>query len=424
MQFKKFEFINASGQKLSARLDLPLDGKPVAYALFAHCFTCSKNLKAIAHISRALTRESVAVVRFDFTGLGESEGEFGDTTFSSNVEDLVAASQFMEKNFEAPRILIGHSFGGAAVLQAAANIPSSVAVVTIASPADPGHVKHTLGSTKEKIESRGEAEVNLAGRTFKIKKQFLDDLKFVNMQETLRHLNRALLIFHSPIDDIVGIENAARIFQAARHPKSFISLDQADHLLSDVKDSRYVGTVIAAWALKYINGPQKDKPPKNDTQHHVMTSTGPSGYLTDIMVNNHGLVADEPIALGGTNLGPTPFEYLTAALGACTSMTLRIYADRKEWPLESVKVRLNHKKIPAIECETCETNEGMVDHFEREIEVEGPLDDAQLKRLTQIADRCPVHRALKSEILITTELKKELEITESMEGTLDLDIKL
>ena len=406
MQFQKFEFTNTSGQRLSARLDLPLDGKPVAYALFAHCFTCSKNLKAIAHISRALTRASIAVMRFDFTGLGESEGEFGDTNFSSNVEDLVTASRFMEDNFEAPKILIGHSFGGAAVLQAAASIPSSAAVVTIAAPADPGHVKHALGSTKEKIESQGAAEVNLAGRIFKIKKQFLDDLKFVNMQETLRHLNKALLIFHSPIDEIVGIENAAQIFQAARHPKSFISLDRADHLLMDPRDSRYVGTVIAAWAAKYVNGSQKDGAAKAESEHHVVTRTGPSGYLTDIMVNNHSLVADEPIAVGGTDLGPTPFEYLTAALGACTSMTLRMYADRKEWPLESVSVQLNHKKIPAADCKTCETQKGMLDQFDREIEITGPLDDDQIKRLLQIADRCPVHRALKSEVIINTRFKQ------------------
>jgi len=406
MQFKKLEFTNTSGQKLSARLDLPLDEQPVAYALFAHCFTCSKNLKAIAHISRALTRESIAVMRFDFTGLGESEGEFGETNFSSNVEDLVTASQVMEDNFEAPKILIGHSFGGAAVLQAAARIPSSVAVVTIGAPADPGHVKHALGSIKEEIESQGAAEVNLAGRTFKIKKQFLDDLKFVNMQETLRHLNRALLIFHSPIDEIVGIENAAQIFQAARHPKSFISLDQADHLLMDPKDSRYVGTVIAAWAVKYINASQKDVAERAVTEHHVVTHTSPSGYLTDIMVNNHSLVADEPIAVGGTNLGPTPFEYLAAALGACTSMTLRMYADRKKWPLESVSVQLNHKKIPASDCKSCETKQGMLDQFDREIELAGLLDDDQKKRLLQIADRCPVHKTLKSEIIINTKLKQ------------------
>jgi putative redox protein len=406
MQFKNLEFENESGQKLSARLDLPLDGKPIAYALFAHCFTCSKNLKAIVHISRALTGAGVAVMRFDFTGLGESEGDFWETTFSSNVGDLVTAAQHMATNFEAPKILIGHSFGGAAVLQAAAKIPSSLAVVTIAAPAEPGHVKHVLGSTKETIERQGEAEVDLAGRTFKIKKQFLDDLEFVNMQATLRDLNRALLIFHSPIDDIVGIDNAAQIFQAARHPKSFISLDKADHLLSNSNDSRYVGAVIAAWSLKYVNGSQAEVSETGSTDEQVVTRTGRSGYLTDIMVNNHSLIADEPLGVGGTNLGPTPFEYLTSALGACTSMTLRMYADRKEWPLESVNVKLKHKKIPAAECETCETKQGMLDQFDREIELEGPLDADQKKRLQQIADRCPVHRTLKSEIIINTKLKE------------------
>jgi len=252
MQFKKLEFANPNGQKLSGRLDLPPDGKPIAYALFAHCFTCSKNIKAISHISRALTREGFAVMRFDFTGLGESEGEFADTNFSSNVEDLVAAAQFMAARYEAPKILIGHSFGGTAVLQAASDIPSAVAVVSIAAPADPGHVVHALGSSKEKIEKNGEAEVNLAGRPFKIKKQFLDDIQLVHMQTTLRDLNKSLLIMHSPTDDVVGIENAAQIYQFARHPKSFISLDKADHLLSDHRDSIYVGLVIAAWAQRYV----------------------------------------------------------------------------------------------------------------------------------------------------------------------------
>jgi putative redox protein len=252
MQFKKLEFTNEAGQVLSARLDLAADEKTRAYALFAHCFTCSKDLKAIAHISRALTSEGIAVLRFDFTGLGESEGDFADTNLSSNVGDLVVASEFLKANFEAPAILIGHSFGGAAVLQAASAIPSSQAVVTIAAPADPAHVRQALGSIKETIEHQGEAEVNLVGRTFRIKKQFLDDLTLINMQETLRRLNRALLIFHSPVDDVVGIENAVQIFQAARHPKSFISLDKADHLLTDSNDSRYVGKVIAAWALRYV----------------------------------------------------------------------------------------------------------------------------------------------------------------------------
>ena len=252
MKFKKLEFRNESGQKLSARLDFPPVENPSAYALFAHCFTCSKNIKAISHISRALTANGIAVMRFDFTGLGDSEGEFADTNFSSNVGDLVMAAEFMTTQFNAPKILIGHSLGGAAVLQATARIPSATAVITIAAPADPGHVTRALGDTKDIIESRGEANVNLAGRTFKIKKQFLDDLESVSMQQTVRNLNRALLIFHSPVDGVVGIENAAKIFQIARHPKSFISLDKADHLLMNPKDSQYVGSLIAAWAMRYV----------------------------------------------------------------------------------------------------------------------------------------------------------------------------
>jgi putative redox protein len=259
MRFKKIEFKNADAITLSARIDFPDSGKPLAYALFAHCFTCSKNLKAISHLSRALVGLGIAVLRFDFTGLGESQGEFADTNFSSNVDDLVSASEYMGKHFKAPRIIIGHSLGGAAVLQAASRIPSAVAVVSIAAPADPGHVKKALGSSKAMIESRGEADVNLAGRTFRIKKHFLDDLKMVNMKQVLRKLNKALLILHSPLDEIVGIENAAQIFQAARHPKSFISLDKADHLLTNPDDSRYAGAVIAVWAMKYIHNSAEDK---------------------------------------------------------------------------------------------------------------------------------------------------------------------
>ena len=253
MQFKNLKFSNTAGQALSARIDLPGDAAPLAYALLAHCFTCSKNIKAISHISRALTRQRIAVLRFDFTGLGESEGDFADTNFSSNVADLVQAAEFMATSYGAPKILIGHSLGGAAVLQAAAKISSALAVVTIAAPADPGHVSLALGESKEIIEQRGEAVVDLAGRNFKIKKQFLEDLQSVRMQDTIRNLNRALLIFHSPYDRVVGIENAAKIFQTARHPKSFISLDQADHLLMNPADSQYVGAVIAAWAIRYLN---------------------------------------------------------------------------------------------------------------------------------------------------------------------------
>jgi putative redox protein len=291
------------------------------------------------------------------------------------------------------------------VLQAAGRISSATAVVTLAAPSDPQHVTHALGSTTASIQNRGQADVNLAGRTFTLKKQFLDDLKFVNMKEALKNLNRALLVLHSPLDETVGIENAAQIFQAARHPKSFISLDKADHLLTNSEDSLYAGSVIAAWALKYVDASQKDEPKSDRAVNQVIARIGKSGYITDIMAQGHHLVADEPISMGGTDLGPAPYGYLMAGLGACTAMTLRMYSDRKEWPLDGVTVKLNHQKIYAADCETCETKEGKLDQIEREIELTGDLDDQQKLRLMQIADRCPVHRTLKSEIVIKTELK-------------------
>ena len=405
MQFKNLEFKNKDGQTLSARLDLPVDGKPLAYALFAHCFTCSKNIKAVAHISRALTREGLAVLRFDFTGLGESEGDFADTNFSSNVDDLLLAADFLKSNYHAPEILIGHSFGGAAVLQAASRIPSSTAVVTIAAPSDPQHVTRALGSATASIQNQGQADVTLAGRTFTLKKQFLDDLNFVNMADTLKNLDRSLLILHSPIDETVGIENAAQIFQAARHPKSFISLDTADHLLTDSADSLYAGSVIAAWARKYVGASLKEEPKTANEKNQVITRIGRSGYVTDIMAAGHGLVADEPISKGGTDKGPAPFDLLMAGLGTCKAMTLRMYSDRKQWPLEAVTVKLNHKKIDAADCETCQTKEGRLDQFDCEIDLSGELDDQQKQRLLQIADRCPVHRTLHSEIVVRSKLK-------------------
>ena len=366
MQFKNLEFKNRDGHILAARLDLPLEGKPLAYALFAHCFTCSKNTKAIAHISRALCRQGLAVMRFDFTGLGESEGNFADTNFSSNVDDLIVAADFLKANYRAPEILIGHSFGGAAVIQAASRIPSSTAVVSIAAPSDPQHVTRALGKAAVSIQNQGQADVVLAGRTFTLKKQFLDDLDFVNMAETLKNLNRALLVLHSPIDETVGIENAARIFQAARHPKSFISLDKADHLLTNSEDSLYAGSVIAAWARKYVSASYADKTKMEGAENHVIAQIGKTGLTTDILAEGHRLIADEPVSIGGNGSGPTPYGYLLAGLGACTAMTLRMYADRKEWPLDSVTVKLDHQKIHAADCEDCQTKEGKLDQIERE----------------------------------------------------------
>lgn len=406
MQSTRLDFENARGEKLSARLDLPVDGEPRAYVLFAHCFTCSKNLRAVSNISRALTQRGFAVLRFDFTGLGESEVDFADTNFSSNVEDLVYAARFLEQSFRAPDILVGHSLGGAAVLQAASQLPQVRAVATIGAPADPEHVTHLLEEAREDIEKKGQANVQLAGRTFTIKKQFLDDLEGSSMENYIRSLKRPLLIFHSPIDNTVGIENAAKIFQHAMHPKSFVSLDKADHLLTDQDDSRYVGAVLAAWAAKYIPAPAQPQHRQPEAEaNRIVVQTGAEGFVTTIMANGHALVADEPLKLGGTNQGPTPYELLAASLGACTSITLRMYADRKKWPLEAVTVRLTHQKIHGKDCEVCETNAPRIDRFDREIELEGPLSEDQRQRLLEIADKCPVHRTLHSEIWINTTLK-------------------
>jgi putative redox protein len=403
MHTKKINFENASGHRLAALLDLPVDDAPVAYALFAHCFTCSKDYKGVARVSRALAAEGIAVLRFDFTGLGGSEGEFADTTFSSNVEDLVAASGFMSRELAAPKILIGHSLGGAAVLQAAARIPSAAAVVTIAAPASTDHLAGMIRSSAADIETAGEAEVEIAGRSFRIRKEFLDDLSEVNMSEAIAGLGRALLVLHSPLDSIVGIEHASRIFETAGHPKSFISLDRADHLLSDATDGRYVGSMIAAWARRFVDTPQEETKKARPGDNRVLARTE-SGYRTEILANGHPLVADEPLRVGGTNTGPTPYELLASALGACTTITLRMYADRKGWPVEAVEVRLKHEKVHCDDCAESEKAGSRIDRFTREIRVEGDLDEAQRGRMLEIADRCPVHRTLKTPAEIVTTL--------------------
>lgn len=405
MTLKKLYFKGSGGNQLSALLDLPADGHPEAFALFAHCFTCTKNLKSINHISRALTRERVAVLRFDFTGLGESEGDFADTNFSTNIADLVAAADFLESEYEAPKILIGHSLGGAAVLQAAGKIRSSKAVAVIGAPADPAHVMRHFREHQETIALDGEAEIAIEGRPFRIKKQFLDDLGAVEMEKAVRNLKKALLIFHSPVDDTVGIDNAAKIFQYARHPKSFISLDQADHLLMNASDARYVGAMIASWVRKYLSIDRPETLEGSIEKNRVVARIGETGFRTEIMANGLSLVADEPVSAGGTNMGPTPYDYLVAGLGACTAMTLRMYADHKQWPLKEVVVSLSHKKIHARDCQACETDQVMVDRIERDVEVKGPLDASQSKRLMEIADRCPVHRTLESKVSIHTTLK-------------------
>ena len=394
-------FPGAFGTSLAARLDLPAQ-TPLAYALFAHCFTCSKDSLAATRISAALTERGIGVLRFDFTGLGGSDGDFSNTNFSSNVADLVAAANWLRTQHQAPAILIGHSLGGAAVLAAAHEVAEAVAVATIGAPYDPGHVQHLFADAAPVITANGEAEVTLAGRKFTIRKQFLDDLAGQSGRERIGALRKALLIFHSPRDTTVDIDNAARIFMAAKHPKSFVSLDTADHLLTDKADAVYAASVLAAWASRYI---QVNDGPATAVAGVVTVSETHEGKFTQtINAGPNRARADEPASVGGDDSGFTPYDLLLAGLGACTSMTLRMYAEQKKWSLQHVSVRLRHAKIHAQDCAECETRVGTLDRIEREIEITGELDDAQRARLMEIADKCPVHRTLHSEVSIKTRL--------------------
>ena len=405
MKSKSIYFSNNRGERLAATLDLPEDEAPISYALFAHCFTCTKSLKAAINIAAALNREKIAVLRFDFTGLGQSEGSFADTNFSSNVADLVLAAEYLAKEFQPPQIIIGHSLGGAAVIQAAEKIPSLRAVVTIAAPHDPGHVAHLFKNMRQQIEENGSAEVNLAGRKFTIKKQFLEDLEMQELDTHIKSLKTALMVMHSARDTMVSIDNAANIYKAAKHPKSFISLDDADHLLLKEKDSLYVGMMIAAWSHRYIETPVQEETEKINIDNRVTTSTANEDFFTEVFANGHAMIADEPVKYGGTNRGPSPYEYLLAGLGACTSMTLQMYARRKNLPLEKAVVRMTHEKIHADDCDHCESAEGKIDRVVREIELLGELNDEQRQRLLEIAERCPVHKTLHSEVDIISKLK-------------------
>ena len=401
MRTERLEFANAKGEKLAALIDLPL-GIPNAFALFAHCFTCGKDNLAAKRISERLAICGIGVLRFDFTGLGTSEGEFADTHFSSNVDDLVAAADHLRKTYGTPAILIGHSLGGAAMLAAAHRIADARAIVTIAAPCDPAHVTGLFKEHVDKIREQGEVEVSLAGRPFRIKREFLDDIAEQRIRDCLANLRKALLVFHSPTDDIVGIENASHIFTAAKHPKSFVSLAGADHLLSKRDDAVYVANVITAWAERYIERPAERGDQQIEVGTVLVRETGNGKFQQEVLSGPHRFLADEPVKVGGLDSGPGPYDLLLAGLGACTSMTLRLYAEHKKLPLERVSVRLMHNRIHAEDCLNCETKEGMVDRVDRNITMEGPLDAEQRKRLLEIADKCPVHRTLESEINIRT----------------------
>jgi uncharacterized OsmC-like protein/fermentation-respiration switch protein FrsA (DUF1100 family) len=400
---ERFQFTGSEGQQLAAALDLP-EHEPKAYALFAHCFTCGKDVLAAKRIAVALAAKGIAVLRFDFTGLGSSEGDFANSTFSSNVADLVRAADHLRETRKAPAILIGHSLGGAAILAAAGQIPDAKAVVTIAAPSDPAHVTGLFADRIEHIRTHGESEVSLAGRPFRIKREFLDDIAEHSLMAHVAQLHKALLVMHAPTDDTVGIDNATRIFVTAKHPKSFVSLAGADHLLTNKNDAAYVADVIAAWVSRYLD-PVVSEPaadPGEAPRNVVVRETRDSKFQQTISTGPHRLLADEPVAAGGEDSGPGPYDFLLASLGACTSMTMRMYADRKSLPLERITVTLQHQKIHAEDCAECETRTGMLDQIDRVIAMEGALDAEQRSKLMEIADKCPVHRTLTSEIRILT----------------------
>jgi uncharacterized OsmC-like protein/fermentation-respiration switch protein FrsA (DUF1100 family) len=402
MQSKKVSFPNDNGETLAGILDLP-PGEPRAFALFAHCFTCSKNLKAATNISRAMTDTGIAVLRFDFTGLGQSEGAFEDASFSSNVADLLSAVAWLEAEHLAPQILFGHSLGGTAILQAAPSIPSAVAVATIASPFDPAHVAHLFRESEDELREKGIAEVQLGGRPFRVKEQFLDDLSQHDLPAAISGLRKALLVMHAPLDAVVEVDNASLMFAAAKHPKSFVSLDKADHLLSCDDDSRYVGQMLASWSAHYL-APDEPHDALEPVAGAVVARTFIDGFRTDVVAGNHSFVADEPLSVGGSDLGPTPYDLLSAALATCTTMTLKMYASLKKFDLTSVRVEVSHGKIHAEDCGDCDGASGKIDEFQRVLALHGDMTEEQRQRMLEIADRCPVHKTLHGEIKVRTKL--------------------
>ncbi len=407
----KLEFANADGQTLAGLLETPPAGTAIArYALFAHCFTCGKDIAAASRISRALAARGIAVLRFDFTGLGNSDGDFANTSFSSNVQDLLAAAAALAREYRAPELLIGHSLGGAAVLTAASRLPEVKAVATIGAPATADHVRQLFAGEADEISRRGEATVRIGLREFTIRRQFLDDLHSYGSADYLRGLRKALVVFHSPVDDVVPIDEAARIYQAALHPKSFISLDNADHLLSRDEDAEYVAATLAAWASRYLVPRQQPGPdrygerPDVGTREVVVTELDRK-FLRGLFSEHHRWMADEPQVYGGTNQGPTPYDLLLMALGACTSMTLRLYANHKRLALDDITVRMRHKHIHEEDCEGCGDEGRKLERIDLELDLAGDLTEAERAQLVEIAGRCPVHRTLTGELSIQKRLK-------------------
>ena len=418
----KITFPNTHGHQLSGYVQLPADRDPAHFALLAHCFSCTKNTRALREIARALNQQGFGVLRFDMTGLGESEGDFADTGFAANIGDIVAAYAYLAETHRAPSLVVGHSLGGTAALCAGAMLPEVKAVVTIGSPSEAGHATHLFEESLAEIEARGRATVQLGGQGFDVSLDFVRSLTEANVAAVIERSRKALLILHSPQDATVDISHAERIYTKAHHPKSFASLDGADHLLSRPEDAHYAGQLIAAWVGRYL-------PPAPDADEGlpgkakaVAVRLGAEGFTTDVRIRHHGLTADEPTSIGGKDYGPNPYELVTAGLGACTAMTIQMYARRKKWPVDRVDVELRHfKDYPADmqEASAGAVDSGAasaktqaagpsaakpskIDHFERIITLEGDLSPEQRARLMEIADRCPVHRTLEAEVAIVT----------------------
>jgi len=400
---KKVQFKNKKGLLLEGNIDFPIDQKPLSYALFAHFFTGNKNFTAVRNISKALTKNRIAVMRFDFTGLGKSEGNFADSNFSTNVNDLVAAAEYLQKNHKAPKIVVGHSLGGAAAVFAANQIASIEAIATIGAPSHPSHVEHLFEDHLEDINIDGEATFEIGGRPFTIKKQFLEDLDSKDLPKLLKKFRKPILVLHSPQDKVVGINNAKEIYNAAHHPKSFISLDGANHLLTNKEDSFYAGEVVSSWARRYVSF---EKEIVLETDKQTVVRIGKTNYSTEIVSRSHSIIVDEPKKYGGLDAGATPYELLLGSLGSCTAITLRMYADRKKWDLDEVLVHLEHFKQHADDCNSCaDDRTAKVDKFVRTIELVGDLTFNERKRLLEIANKCPVHKTLENKIEIETVLR-------------------
>ncbi|MDT0558916.1 alpha/beta fold hydrolase [Ichthyenterobacterium sp. W332] len=404
MKSTRLKIQNKRGYTLNAFLELPANQKPNHYAIFAHCFTCSSSLGAVKHVSRALTNHGFGVVRFDFTGLGRSEGEFAESHFSANVDDLISVSDFMKANYDEPSLLVGHSLGGAAVIVAASKLKRIKAVATIGAPSKVNHVTHLFSHGIEEVKEKGEVEINIGGRPFKINQEFVEDFSKTDLPNIVKNLRKPLLIMHAPFDTIVAIDNAEKLYHNAHHPKSFITLDDADHLLSNTRDSVYVGNMIGSWVQRYF---PKQKNIMLETKGEQLVghlNLLEDNFTTSIQTKNHTMLADEPASIGGDDFGPSPYEYLNAGLAACTVMTLKMYANRKQWDLQEVFVYISHSKKHSDELDVDVEKSGYLDHISKKLKFVGNLDEAQKQRLKEIASRCPVHKTIASEVIFHTEI--------------------